>query len=153
MKNLKDILNEVSILGDIEDTLEYGDIASCLATFWKPITFLSNNGPVELLNLLKMIDFKKLKTFEKNVNINTIEYYSMRPWNKKTIQDKVFDIIKFALSQVSWDDVKDTLINIFKDDIKVDIINDVNKNILFIKELKINSNKPNTELKISFEKR
>jgi hypothetical protein len=146
-------LDESSILADIEDTLKRGEIDVCLASFWKPITFLSNNGPVELLNLLKMIDFKKLKTFEKNVNINTIEYYSMRPWNKKTIQDKVFDIIKFALSQVSWDDVKDTLINIFKDDIKVDIINDVNKNILFIKELKINSNKPNTELKISFEKR
>ena len=102
-----------------------------------------------------MIDFKKLKTFEKNVNINTTEYYSMRPWNKKTLQDKVLDIIKFALSQVSWDDVKDTLINIFKDDIKVDVynVNGFNKKVLFIKELKINSNKPNTELKISFEKR
>ena len=79
----------------------------------------------------------------------------MRPWNKKTIQDKVLDIIKFALSQVSWDDVKDTLINIFKDDIKVDVYNvsGFNNKVLFIKELKINSNKPNTELKISFEKR
>ena len=148
-------LDESSILADIEDTLKQGEIDACLASFWKPITFLSNNGPVELLNLLKMIDFKKLKTFEKNVNINTVEYYSMRPWNKKTIQDKVFDIIKFALSQVSWDDVKDTLINIFKDDIKVDVYNvsGFNKKVLFIKELKINSNKPNTELKISFEKR
>ena len=147
--------SEASILGDIEDTLKRGEIDVCLASFWKPITFLSNNGPVELLNLLKMIDFKKLKTFEKNVNINTIEYYSMRPWNKKTIQDKVFDIIKFALSQVSWDDVKNTLASILKDDIEVDAysINNVNKKILSIKESKTNSNRKNTELKISFEKR
>ena len=54
MKTLKEIL-EVSILGDIEDTLEYGDIASRLATFWMPISFLSNQGPVELNNFFKEI--------------------------------------------------------------------------------------------------
>lgn len=151
----QEMTSEASILGDIEDTLKRGEIDVCLASFWKPITFISNNGPVELLNLLKMIDFKKLKTFEKNVNVNTTEYYSMRPWNKKTIQDKVFDVILFALSQVSWYDVKDTLTDIFKDDIEVDAysINDVNRKILSIKESKTNSNRKNTELKISFEKR
>lgn len=142
----QEMTSESSILADVEDTLEQGEIDVCLATFWKPITYMSNTGPVELLNLLKMIDFKKLKTFEKNVNINTTEYYSMRPWNKKTIQDKVFDIIKFALSQVSWDDVKAILLSVLNDNIDIDIyfINNMCK--LYIKH-------KNTELKISFEKR
>lgn len=105
MRNLKDILNEVSILGDIEDTIEYGDIASCLATFWMPISFLSNQGPVELHNFLKKFDWKMLKKYEKPVKINDREYGVMRPWNKKPIKDKCYTLIKYILSQKEWDEV------------------------------------------------
>lgn len=105
MRDLKDILNEVSILGDIEDTIEYGDIASCLATFWKPISFSSNQGPVELNNFLKNFNWKTLEKYEKPVKIIDRDYYVARPWNKKPIKDKCYNLIKYILSQKEWDEV------------------------------------------------
>lgn len=105
MRDLKDILNEVSILGDIEDTIEYGDIASCLATFWMPISFSSNQGPVELNNFLKNFNWKTLEKYEKPVKIIDRDYYVSRPWNKKPIKDKCYNLIKYILSQKEWDEV------------------------------------------------
>jgi hypothetical protein len=103
MKNIID-LYEASILGDIEDTIEYGDIVSRLATFWMPLSFLSNQGPVELNNFLKKFDWKALKKYEKPVKINDREYGVFRPWNKKPIKDKCYNLIKYVLSQKDWDE-------------------------------------------------
>lgn len=89
---------------DIDKNID-DDSAICMASYWKPITFSCSLGPVELLNLLKKFDYKKLKQSEKNVNINTVEYYVMRPWNKKAVQDKVYELIKPILSQHNWVEV------------------------------------------------
>ena len=146
----QEMTSEASILADVEDTLEQGEIDVCLATFWKPITFTSNQGPIELLQFLKKIDFKKLNSFEKPVEIRDIDYYVQRPWNKKTIQDKVFNIIKSILSQVSWDDVMKMLKTCLPHDFHVTIDNDYlnDRNIITFRSVG-----SNVLFKISFEKR
>ena len=170
MRDLKDILNEVSILGDnaiseaslldIEDTIEYGDIASCLATFWMPISFLSNQGPVELHNFLKKFDWKMLKKYEKPVKINDREYGVMRPWNKKPIKDKCYTLIKYILSQKEWDEVI-LMLNecspseyyISEEDIAKGV--KTNSNMIYDKDRKIlimRSCESNVVFKLSFEK-
>ena len=160
MRDLKDILNEVSILGDnaiseaslldIEDTIEYGDIASCLATFWMPISFLSNQGPVELNNFLKNFNWKTLEKYEKPVKIIDRDYYVDRLWNKKTIKDKVFDIIKSILSQQDWDNVMKMLKTCLPHDFHVTIDNDYLNDHNIITFRSVGSN---VLFKISFEKR
>jgi hypothetical protein len=146
----QEITSEASILADVEDTLKQGEIDVCLASFWKPITFTSNQGPIELLQFIKKIDFKKLNSFEKPIKIRDIDYYVQRPWNKKTIQDKVFDIIKSILSQQEWDDAMKMLKTCLPHDFHVTIDNDYlnDRNIITFRSVG-----SNVLLKISFEKR
>lgn len=160
MKNLKDILNEASILGDVEDTLEYGDIASRLATFWKPISFSSNQGPVELNNFLKNFNWKTLEKYEKPVKIIDKDYYIMQPWNKKPIKDKCYNLIKYILSQKEWDEVILMLnectpseYHISEEDIAKGVKTD--KNIIYDKDRKIltmRAYKSNVVFKLVFER-
>jgi hypothetical protein len=67
-----------------------------------PLSFLSNQGPDELNNFLKKFDWKALKKYEKPVKINDREYGVFRPWNKKPIKDKCYNLIKYVLSQKDW---------------------------------------------------
>jgi hypothetical protein len=92
------------LLRGMDDTLADGDIISRLATFWMPLSFLSNQGPDELNNFLKKFDWKALKKYEKPVKINDREYGVFRPWNKKPIKDKCYNLIKYVLSQKDWDE-------------------------------------------------
>lgn len=161
MISLKDILNEVSILGDVEDTLEYGDVASCLATFWKPITFSSNQGPVELYMFLKNFNWKMLEKYEKPVKIIDRDYYIMQPWNKKSIKDQCYNLIKYILSRKEWDEVL-LMLNacspsnycISEEDISKGTKTD--KNIIYDKDRKIltmRAYKSDVVFKLVFEKR
>ena len=171
MRNLKDILNEVSILGDnaiseaslldIEDTIEYGDIAVCLATFWKPISFSSNQGPVELNNFLKNFNWKMLEKYEKPVKIIDRDYYVMQAWNKKSIKDKCYNLIKYVLSQKDWDEVISMLnestpseYHISEEDIVKGVKTD--KNIIYENDRKIltmRAYKSNVVFRLIFEKK
>lgn len=160
MKSLKNIL-EVSILGDIEDTLEYGDLALCLATFWKPISFSSNQGPVELNNFLKNFNWKTLEKYEKPVKIIDHDYYIMHAWNKKHIKDKCYNLIKYVLSQKEWDEVISMLnectpseYHISEEDIVKGVKTD--KNIIYEKDRKIltmRAYKSNVVFRLIFEKK
>lgn len=154
-------LFEVSILGDVEDTLEYGDIASCLATFWKPISFSSNQGPVELNNFLKKFDWKTLEKYEKPVKIIDRDYYVMQAWNKKSIKDKCYNLIKYILSQKEWVEVISIIYectpveyHISVEDIDKGVKND--KNIIYDKDRKIltvRAYKSNVVFRLVFEKK
>lgn len=95
---------------DIDKNID-DDSAICLVSYWKPISFSFTHGPLELLKLLKQIDYKKLKSFEKDVRVDLIDYTVMRPWNKKTVQQKMEELFKPILSQHNWDEAIEILNN------------------------------------------
>lgn len=95
---------------DIDKNID-DDSDICLSSYWKPISFSCTYGPVELLKLLKQIDYKKLKKYEKDIEVNLIDYTVMRPWNKKVVQQKVEELFKPILSQHNWDEVFEILTN------------------------------------------
>lgn len=45
------------------------------------------------LELHTLANLQKLKNFEKDIEVNLIDYTVMRPWNKKAIQQKSGRII------------------------------------------------------------
>lgn len=133
---------------DIDKNID-DDSAICLVSYWKPTSFSCTCGPVELLKLLKQIDYKKLKNFEKDIKVNLIDYTVMRPWNKKAIQQKVEELFKPILSQHSWNEVFEILNNCTPNHFKIRDFSAI-KNTF---KLDIIDQKDHTAIEINFMKK
>lgn len=133
---------------DIDKNID-DDSVICLVSHWKPVSFSFTHGPVELLKLLKQIDYKKLKNFEKDIKVNLIDYTVMRPWNKKVVQQKVEELFKPILSQHSWDEAFEILNNCTPNHFKIKVFS-APKNMI---KLDIIDQKDHTAIEINFMKK
>lgn len=115
-----------------------------LSAFWKPLTFRSKVGPVELMTLLKEMGIK----YNPNNNVFWRDYYVTRPWNKKAVMKKVEELIETILSCMTWKDVESALKNT-KKYFNISIIEEKDRIYVYIMEM---SGKFAT-LTITFEKR
>ena len=93
---------------DIEDNIK-DDSAIRLLSKWEPIVFRSNYGPKEVFDIIKIL---RLDPIEVN-SIRWIDYTVERPWNKKSVQDGVENIIKHILSCYTWEEAQNKLTNKF----------------------------------------
>ena len=91
---------------DIDKNID-DDSAIRLLSKWKPIVFRSNYGPKEVFDIIKVL---KLNPIEVN-SIRWIDYTVERPWNKKSVQEGVENIIKHILSCYTWEEAQSILTN------------------------------------------
>lgn len=91
---------------DIDNNIKDDSVIRLLSK-WEPIVFRSNYGPKEVFDIIKAL---KLDPIEVN-GIRWIDYTVERPWNKKSIQDGVENIIKHILSCYTWEEAENIFIN------------------------------------------
>ena len=91
---------------DIDKNID-DDSAIRLLSKWEPLVFRSNYGPKEVFDIIKVL---KLDPIEVN-GIRWIDYTVERPWNKKSVQEGVENIIKHILSCYTWEEAQSILTN------------------------------------------